>query len=257
MQQPPNRSTPSILFAHGTSEWIRRVSEKHKQLTSLKLSSDQRKKLEKWIELEFVHSALALEGVDLDRENLAEMVSSERRGQADAPNAAAALLTSLRRVAALARTQGKSAELTIDLLRSIHNPHGGGFRKSQGKIIGTLKPPAPEHLPSLLESACQWYTAESFAELNPIEQAALVLLRLIEIQPFEEKNEQTALVAASLFTLRSDLPPLVIKTEMNAKYSVALDEATRMNTKPMVELLAWAVAVTLEESIGWGMGVRG
>ncbi|HKA17747.1 MAG TPA: Fic family protein [Blastocatellia bacterium] len=249
MQRPPNRSTPSVLFARGTSEWIKRVSENHKQLTSLKLSSDQKKKLEHWTEAEFIHSTLALEGVNLDSERIAHLVSSEPAVQTDAANGAAALLTSLRRIAALARVQGKSAELTTDLILDIHSAHDAGFRKSQGIITATRKPPPPEHLPALLESACRWYTADSFAELNPIEQAALVLLRLIEIQPFEEKNEQTSLVAASLFTLRSDLPPLVIKAEMNAEYLVALDEATRMNTKPMVELLAWAVADTLEESI--------
>src|SRR5262249_56123813 len=135
------------------------------------------------------------------------------------------LVAFLGRIGGLARVQGKSAELTTGLILDIHSAHDAGFRKSQGIITATRKPPPPEHLPALLESACRWYTADSFAELNPIEQAALVLLRLIEIQPFEEKNEQTSLVAAGLFTLRSDLPPLVIKAEMNAEYLVALDEA--------------------------------
>jgi len=234
------------LFASGTSEWIRRVSERHKQLASLKLTNDQRTKLEKWTEIEFIRSALALEGIDSDRERITQLVSSEPGAQTDA---SAALLTSLRKITALARARGKSAELTIDLLLDIHGAPQAGLRKTQGDLTGKLKPSPPEHLPALLESACQWYTADSFAELNPIEQAALVLLRLIEIQPFEERNQWTALVAASLFTLRSDLPPLVIKAPMNRDYLHAVDEATRMNTKPMVELLARAVTETLEESI--------
>jgi Fic family protein len=108
---------------------------------------------------------------------------------------------------------------------------------------------APEHLPALLESACQWYTAESFTELNPVEQASIVLLRLIDLQPFEQANERTALVAASLFTMRSHLPPIIIKPELASAYRNALDEGARMNTKPMVETIAEAVEKSLEELI--------
>jgi Fic family protein len=249
MHRPPKRSAPNILFAHGTSEWVRRVSEKHKQLASLKLTSGQRDLLERWTEIEFVHSSLALEGITLDRQQISQLISNEAVGEGDAPKVAAALVTSLRKVATLVRAKDKNAELTSELLLEIHGVSGVGLRKGPGTISGSLKPPAPNHLPTVLESAFHWYTAESFAELNPIEQAALVLLRLIEIQPFEENNQRTALVAASLFTLRGDLPPLIIKAQMKTEYFSALDEATRMNTKPMVELLAWAVADTLDESI--------
>ena len=249
MQRPPNRNTPSMLFARGTSEWIRRVSDKHKQLASLKLSNETRNKLERWTEVEFVHSALALEGMHIDREKIVQAVSSETKIQVQGPDAPTALLISLRKITALARARGTSAELTVDVLLDIHNMSEAGFRKTQGSPNSKWTRPAPEHLLVLLESSCLWYTADSFTELNPIEQAALVLLRLTEIQPFEDENDRTSLVAASLFTLRSDLPPLVIKSEMNADYLLALDEAIRMNTKPMVELLAWAVAETLEESV--------
>jgi Fic family protein len=249
MHRPPNRSAPNILFAHGTSEWARRVSEKHKQLASLKLTSGQRDLLERWTEIEFVHSSLALEGLTLDRQQISQLISNEVNVEGDAPKVAAAFVTSLRKVAALVREKGKNAELTSELLLQIHGAPGVGLRRGPGTISGSLKPPAPNHLPAVLEGAFQWYTAESFAELNPIEQAALVLLRLIEIQPFEQGNQRTALVAASLYTLRGDLPPLVIKAQMNAEYFLALDEATRMNTKPMVELFAWAVADILDESI--------
>jgi Fic family protein len=169
--------------------------------------------------------------------------------EGDAPNVAAAFVTSLRKVVALVRENGRNAQLTSKLLVEIHGAPGGALRNGPGTISGSLKPPAPNHLPAVLESAFQWYTAESFAELNPIEQAALVLLRLIEIQPFEKNNQRTALVAASLLTLRSDLPPLIIRSQLKEEYFLALDEATRMNTKPTVEMLAWAVAEILDESI--------
>ena len=73
----------------------------------------------------------------------------------------------------------------------------------------------------------------------------IVFLRLLELQPFEEANVRTALVAASLFTLRSELPPIIIRPEMQAEYRNALDEGDRMNTKPMVELVAESLEGTL------------
>src|SRR6185503_19813145 len=93
------------------------------------------------------------------------------------------------------------------------------------------------------------YTAESFDELNPIEQASIVFLRLIEIQPFERANLQTALTAASLFTLRSTLPPVIIKPQRKPAFLNAIEESRRTNTKPMVELMADAVQSTLGEMI--------
>ncbi|HSQ20228.1 MAG TPA: hypothetical protein VLR92_07630, partial [Blastocatellia bacterium] len=63
---------------------------------------------------------------------------------------------------------------------------------------------------------------------------------------FEQTNERTALVAASLFTVRSELPPIIIGPEIHFAYHNALDEGVRMNTKPMVELIAEAVERSIE-----------
>jgi Fic/DOC family len=249
MQKRPERRVPTILFTRATSEWISRVNQKHKQLAELQLSARQRETLDRWAETEFLYSTLRLEGVSVAQEQLKRLASAPASWN-DAPvndRAAMGLLASLRAVASLARERGKAAKLTGDLLLSLHSLTGKapGFRSSAGDTR-RLKPPRAASLPAMIDNACQWYTAESFTELHPIEQASIVFLRLIEMQPFEETNERTALVAASLFTLRTELPPIIIKPDMQAAYGVALDEGTRMNTKPMVELVAEAV----ERSIG-------
>ena len=238
-----------MLFTRGTSEWINRVNEKHKQLVDLGLSAEQSAKLDRWIESEFVYSTLRLEGSELERAQLARILSHTADPVAEIERTATELLESLRTVTTLARAKGKAAELTGEVLLETHTIRGGGFRTNAGDTSRVPKPVAPEHLPALLDTACRWYTAESFTELNPIEQASIVLLRLIDLQPFEQSNERTALVAASLFTLRSELPPIIIKPEITSSYRNALDEATRMNTKPMVEAIAEAVARTLSEMI--------
>jgi Fic family protein len=240
------------LFARDTSEWINRVNQKHKQLVDLGLSTDQKVSLERWLETEFVYLTLKLEGPGVTREQVARIASDKSGAMPATDNEqdAVALLTSLRIVGSLAREKGKASELSADLLLQLHAaPAAAGFRSGPGNPSHKPKPVPPEHLPALLEGAFRWYTAESFAELNPVEQASIVLLRLIDLQPFEQSNERTALVAASLFTLRSELPPIIIKPEMTVAYRNALDEGARMNTKPMVEAVAEAVEKSLEELI--------
>ena len=251
MQRPPDRRAPPILFTRGISEWISRVNQKHKQLTELRLSAEQQARLDRWAETEFVYSTLKLEGASINREQAARVVLQATGAGANAENerTTMALLDSLRTVTSLARANGKAAELTNELLLKLHSLRGAGFRQTAGDTSRIVRPASAEHLPALVESACRWYTAESFAELNPLEQASIVLLRLIEIQPFEEANERTALVAASLFTLRSELPPIIIEPEMDSAYRDARDEGMQMNTKPMVELVADAVEQTLSEML--------
>ena len=249
MQRPPDRKAPPILFTRGTSEWISRVNQKHKQLSELRLSAEQKERLDRWAETEFVYSTLKLEGASINREQVARVVLYATGAGAENERTTTALLDSVRTVASLARANGKAAELTSELLLKLHSLPGAGFRQTAGDTNRIVRPPSAELLPALLESACRWYTAESFAELNPLEQASIVLLRLIELQPFEEANERTALVAASLFTLRSELPPIIIKPEMDSAYRKARDEGMQMNTKPMVELVAEAVERSLSEMI--------
>lgn len=251
MQRPPNRTSPPVLFTGGASKWISRVNQKHKQLTELRLSPEQIEKLDRWAETEFVYSTLKLEGADVSREQAARVVSrtSDAVTVAETEQAMTALLASLRAAAALAHANRKAAELTAEFLLALHSVPGAAFRRSVADTNRLIKPAAPEHLPRLIESALSWYTAESFAELNPVEQASIVLLRLIDMQPFEQANERTALVAASLFTLRSELPPIIITPEMQPSYRNALDEGSRMNTKPMVEMIAESVELSLSEMI--------
>lgn len=249
MHRPHDERKPQILFTRGTSEWISRVNQKHRELTELMLSAEQTAKLDRWIETEFVFSTLRLEGSDLSRQLVAEVVS---RGSGPTPvgepcDPAMKLLTSLRMARSLGRANGKAAELTPGLLLSLHSASDAGFRASAGDISRKSTPPSAAHLPALIESACRWFTAESFAELNPVEQASIVLLRLIDLQPFDEASDRTALVAASLFTMRSGLPPIIIRPEMDSAYRNALSEGGRMNTKPMVELTAEAVEKSLTE----------
>jgi len=250
MQRPPDRKSPHVLFTRSTNGWINQVTQKHKQFTGLQLSAEEKAEIERWVETEFIYSTLRLEEIDCAREQVAMIVShaADNTDASDLP--AFALLKAIRRIEELVKTKGRAARLTPELLIELNNQAGGsGFRKIADDPSHSPKLVSAEHLHAVIENACQWYTAESFAELNPVEQASIVFLRLIEIQPFERANLQTAITAASLFTLRSTLPPVIIKPERKPAFLNAIEESRRTNTKPMVELMADAVQSTLGEMI--------
>ena len=255
MQRPPDRKSPQVLFSRSANEWINRISQMIKQFTELGLSEEEEAYLERWLETEFACSTLMRDANYISRDEVARLAAQASEGVSETaePDATVfAHLRAIRKIMEMAETCGRATLLTPQLLISLNEAFAGesGFRKSHGDTSRALKPVPAESLPAAVESACLWYTAESFAELNPLEQASIVLLRLVEIQPFERANLQTALAAASLFTLRSGLPPVIMRPEHDAAFQSALEEGGRTNTKPMVELVAAAIEKTLSEMIG-------
>jgi len=230
-------------------EWISRINQKQRQLAELKLSEEHHRNIERWTEIEFVYSTLVLEGCEISREDVSRLGSSQTtEASSESDRQASALLESLRMVMRLAGQSGKNASLSPELLLELHNLPGSEARLRR-RAGSNSAAASPERLRAAVESACHWFTAESFTEFHPVEQASLVLLRLIDIEPFDRSNERTALVAASLFTLRSELPPVTIEPEMKAAYRAACVEGTRMNTKPMVDLIGAAVEKSITAAI--------
>ena len=262
---------PSLLSARQSYQWIQRVNQKFKELEALKLSPAQKMSMKAWLEIEFVAAALAFEGLSVSRQQIAEVVaansasanpvsSNQSLKQTNASSieesatqqAITETLAALRIVEDLGQRVGRSATLDLSLLARLHQPtndcratSANQFRQSSS----TTSAIKAEHLPFILESACNWFAMASFAELNPVEQAAIAFLRLLEIVPFERDNQRTSLIAASLFLLRSELPPIIIKPEQREAYLAALQEGLHMNTQPMVNLLAENVEHTLTDII--------
>lgn len=229
-----HRPPRPLIVARGINDWINRVNQKHEELAKLSLSEEKIEPLRVWVSAEFAASSLRL---------------SESKRSQDAHSRS--LLTALD-LAQDAAKGGRSARLTSELLRRLHSPASqdpAEFRKGHGARDRFPKPPPPESIPAIVEAMCRWTDADSFIELHPIEQGAIVHLRLIEIQPFEDANQSTALVAASFFLLRAGLPPLIVPPELTRAYETAMDEASRLNTRPMVELVAEATTRTLNELI--------
>jgi hypothetical protein len=102
-------------------------------------------------------------------------------------------------------------------------------------------------LPKILDNALDWFRTQSFNEIHPVEQAALVLLRLCDLQPFPSHNLDSAVIASSFYTMRAGLPPVVLPVgdELRPRFDAALEAAFRMLTQPLVEAIAENLTQTI------------
>jgi hypothetical protein len=244
MQRPPQ--LPSTMFGRQAYQWISRINQKFNALAALNLSREKKQRLKQWFETEFVYFTLLVEDKQSDRESILQIVQASPRVQKSGEDGSIeGLLYRLRIIEDFIEDRGAKARLDIELLRAL--AAGGGFRKSDisASVVGA------QQLPMIVENACRWFAMDSFAELNPVEQAAIALLRLVELVPFEQNNQSSALITASLFTLRSGLPPIIVRPEQRQAYLAAIKEGLRMNTQPMVEL----VAETIEQTLDLGLQI--
>jgi hypothetical protein len=151
------------------------------------------------------------------------------------------------------------AKLSVGRLLEIHGILIGApateelLRKTEPAPINAMHDPTPAILlPRMLDNAFDWFASPSFNELHPVEQAAVVYLRLLDLHPFPLHTATTALLAAGFYTERSGLPPLIIPGDEAtiARFDAALEAAFRMLTQPLVEFFAEMLTTTMRLDSG-------
>jgi len=179
--------------------------------------------------------------VELLRDHQAEQMLSRSAGLFDSET----LLDSARKVSAwAAEPEPKlSTERLLELHRTLIGTTADAevLRKTEPAPLNPAHDPTPAILlPKMLDHAFDWFATESFADLHAVEQAAVVYLRLLDMHPFTAATEPTAMLAASFYTERAGLPPLVILADdiTQARFTQAFEAAFRMLTQPLVELFA-------------------
>jgi hypothetical protein len=146
-------------------------------------------------------------------------------------------------------------ERLLDLHRTVTGAPAGMdiLRKTEPTPIDKTHEPTPALLlPRMLDNAFDWFDTESFGDLHPVERAAVVYLRLLDLHPFPSHTETTATLAAGFYTEREGMPPLVIFADdpTQARYARALEAAFRMLTQPLVELFAEMLTRTMRIGLG-------
>jgi hypothetical protein len=146
-------------------------------------------------------------------------------------------------------------EQLLDLHRTLTGAAPGAdiLRKAEPQPINAAHEPTPALILSkMLCNAFDWFDTESFRDLRPVERAAVVYLRLLDLSPFPLHTETTATLAASFYTESGGLPPLVIFADdpTQARYERALEAAFRMLTQPLVELFAEMLTRAMRAGLG-------
>jgi hypothetical protein len=134
------------------------------------------------------------------------------------------------------------------------------LRNDEPKPINAAHDPTPAVLlPRMIDHAFDWFSTESFGQLHAVEQAAVVYLRLLDLYPFPTLTRLTSLLAASFYTERAGLPPLVIAADgaTRARFDQALEAAMRMLTQPLVELFAEMLRLTMRQTAAPGAAATG
>lgn len=128
------------------------------------------------------------------------------------------------------------------------------WRTGPPPLLSPLHDPVPAALlPRMVDLAFDWFTAEGFEEMHPLEQATVVFLRLLDLHPFESpvRMKRTALLAAGFYTQRAGLPPLIVdlgEPEVSTRFDQALEAAFRMLTQPLIEFFTEAILRTKAEA---------
>jgi hypothetical protein len=111
-------------------------------------------------------------------------------------------------------------------------------------------PPAPAELvESRLATLAEWLEVAGPRDLAPEQTAAVALGRLVEILPFDDANGRVSRLAASHLMVRGGMRPPILVAGDGPRLRAALEAAFRLETEPLVALLAEASRRALDVMI--------
>ena len=106
--------------------------------------------------------------------------------------------------------------------------------------------PDPEFIERSLDNFANWLSAESVAEIHPIERAALVLTRIADIWPFELGNLTVAIMLANIVLRQASLAPFFVLPEHKKEFNTVIAQAMAIETQPLVNAIYKTIKRELE-----------
>jgi len=134
---------------------------------------------------------------------------------------------------------------------AVQEPTKAGLLQIHSIVFGTdtlrqlpLKPmfrgqdcPDPQFIDRSLDNFFNWLTAESVAEIHPIERAALVLTRVVDIWPFELGNLTVAIMLANIGLRDAGFAPFFVLPEHKKEFNTVVAQAMTIETQPLVNAI--------------------
>ena len=110
-------------------------------------------------------------------------------------------------------------------------------RKSVQPLFRGHDCPDPQFIDRSLDNFFNWLTAESLSEIHPIERAALVLSRVVDIWPFETGNLTVAIMLANVGLRQAGLAPFFVLPEHKKEFMTVVAQAMAIETQPLVNAI--------------------
>ena len=143
---------------------------------------------------------------------------------------------------------------------SVKEPTKAGLLQMHAILFGTdtlrqqpLQPmfrgqdcPDPQFIDRSLDNFFAWLTAESIAQIHPIESAALVLTRVVDIWPFERGNLTVAITLANIGLRGAGLAPFFVLSEHKKEFNTVVAQAMAIETQPLVNAIYRTIKRELE-----------
>jgi len=139
------------------------------------------------------------------------------------------------------------APFSLAAIRAWHAALAGpvGLRRRARERDGAPTAPAPL-VEGRLATLAEWLEVAGPRDLAPVQAAAVALARLVEILPFDDANGRVSRLAASHLMVRGGMRPPILVSGDAARLRAALESAFRLETEPLVALLAEASGRALD-----------
>ena len=147
------------------------------------------------------------------------------------------------------RARESVRELTKAGLLRIHSTvfNDGSLRqKSLQPLFRGQDCPDPPFIDRSLDNFFMWLTAESVAEIHPIERAALVLTRIVDIWPFEAGNMTAGIMLANIVLWQSGFAPFFVLPQHKKEFHTVVAQAMSIETQPLVNAIYKTVKREME-----------
>lgn len=133
------------------------------------------------------------------------------------------------------------------VLKGIDDQEAGRYRRENVVIAGaSTTPPSFLHVEEEMRGVMTWWGSSQ--HMHPVERAAHLHTRFVEIHPFADGNGRTGRLLLNLELLKAGYPPAIIRKEDRLAYYEALDAAcAKGEFDGIVSMVADAVQRTLNE----------
>jgi len=130
-------------------------------------------------------------------------------------------------------------EATKSGLLEIHSIVFDGMLRRQAlqPIFRGQDCPDPAFIDRSLDNFFAWLSAESVAEIHPVEKAALVISRIVDIWPFEQGNLTAAIMVANIGLRQAGLLPFFVLPEHKKEFKTVIAQAMSIETQPLVNAI--------------------